>query len=240
MIRAEHVTKTFGRFVALKDVSFRVEKGETFALLGPNGSGKTTMLKTMVGLVLPTSGQLFVHDLDVSRHGLESRRLISYLPQRAVFPEVLTAGEILHFYCLLRDIPVEKGKEILDRVGFNGFTNKPVSEFSGGMLQRLGLAVMVLPDAPMLLLDEPTANLDLHGAKKFREFILSEKQRGKTVVFSTHQLEEAWELADRVGIFVGGRLVASESVEDLKSTYRAARSIEDMYLHYVEDHDTAS
>ncbi|RPH37599.1 ABC transporter ATP-binding protein, partial [bacterium] len=203
-----------------------------------NGSGKTTMLKTLVGLNLPTSGQLFMHGLDVSRFAVESRRFISYLPQRAIFPEVLSAGEILRFYCRLRNIPAEKAKEILDRVGFNGFTNKPVSEFSGGMLQRLGLAIMVLADSPILLLDEPTANLDLHGAKRFREFILGEKQRGKTIIFSTHLLEEAGELADRVGIFVGGRLVAQESVEGLKSTYRAARTVQDMYLYYVEHHET--
>lgn len=236
MIRAEHVTKLFGRFLALHDVSFRVKEGETFALLGPNGSGKTTMLKTIVGLTLPTSGQLFVHGLDIAQNAVQSRQFLSYLPQRAVFPEVLSAGEVLRFYCRLRNIPTERATATLDRVGFNGFAGKPVSEFSGGMVQRLALAVVVLPDAPILLLDEPTANLDLHGAQKFREFILAEKQQGKTIIFSTHLLEEAEELADRVGIFVAGRLVAQESVEDLKSMYRAARTVHDMYLQYVEQH----
>lgn len=236
MIRAEHVAKRFGRFQALQDVSFRVKEGETFALLGPNGSGKTTMLKTIVGLTQPTSGRLFVHGLDISQHAVQSRHFLSYLPQRAVFPEVLSAAEILRFYCRLRDIPVERARATLDRVGFNGFAGKPVSEFSGGMMQRLALAIMVLPDSPILLLDEPTANLDLHGAKNFREFILAEKQRGKTILFSTHLLEEAEELADRVGIFVAGKLVAQESVEGLKNTHRAARTVHDMYLHYVEQH----
>lgn len=234
MICAEHVGKRFGGFQALQDVSFRVKEGETFVLLGPNGSGKTTMLKSIVGLTRPTSGQIFVHGLDISREAVQSRRFLSYLPQRAVFPEVLTAGEILRFYCRLRDIPLEQAKATLDRVGFNGFAGKPVSEFSGGMLQRLALAVMVLPDSPILLLDEPTANLDLHGAKKFRDFVLGEKRQGKTILFSTHLLEEAEELADRVGIFVAGRLVAQESVDDLKHTHRATRTVHDMYLHYVE------
>jgi ABC-2 type transport system ATP-binding protein len=101
------------------------------------------------------------------------------------------------------------------------------------MVQRLGLAVISLPDAPILLLDEPTANLDPQGVKRFREFVLNQKENGKTIIFSTHMLTEAEQLADRVGIFVGGRLVAQESIESLRKTYLANKTIEDMYLHYV-------
>lgn len=238
MIRVDRVTKKFGRTAALEDVSFVVEEGETFALLGPNGSGKTTMLKLMVGLTLPTAGEVVVHGVDVRRRPIEARQHLSYLPQRASFPEVLSAEEILRFYCRLRSIPADEATNALARAGFNGFGRKPVGEFSGGMLQRLGLAVMMLPDAPILLLDEPTANLDLHGAKRFREFVHEEKRKGKTIVFSTHVLEEAEELADRVGIFVGGRLVAQESTDGLQSTYLAVKTIEDVYLHYVERNGT--
>jgi ABC-2 type transport system ATP-binding protein len=101
------------------------------------------------------------------------------------------------------------------------------------MIQRLGLAVISLPKSPILLLDEPTANLDPQGVKRFREFILNQKEAGNTIIFSTHLLAEAEQLADRVGIFVSGKLVAEESIENLRQTYLATRTIEDLYLHYV-------
>jgi ABC-type multidrug transport system ATPase subunit len=127
----------------------------------------------------------------------------------------------------------------MTRVRFNGFTDKLVSDFSGGMIQRLGLAVIALPDAPILLLDEPTANLDPQGVKRFREFIMSQRALGKTILFSTHLLDEAEQIADRVGIFVSGRLAAEESIESLKRTYLAAQTLEDFYLHYVGNRDDA-
>ena len=139
----------------------------------------------------------------------------------------------MRFYCRLRKLPLERVDEAIAKARFNGFSGKPVSEFSGGMTQRLGLAVASLPDAPILLLDEPTANLDPEGVKRFREFVLNQKEDGKTIIFSTHLLAEAEQLADRVGIFVSGRLMAQESIENLCRAYQENRTIEDMYLHYV-------
>ncbi|MEK6565660.1 MAG: ABC transporter ATP-binding protein, partial [Bacteroidota bacterium] len=144
------------------------------------------------------------------------------------------AREIVRFFARLRGVPQTKADEVLEKARFNGFSDKPVSEFSGGMIQRLGLAVISLPDAQILLLDEPTASLDPQGVKRFREFVLEQKEQGKTIVFSTHMLAEAEQLADRVGIFVGGKLVAQESVESLRATFLQNKTIEDMYLHYVE------
>jgi ABC-type multidrug transport system ATPase subunit len=237
MIQVEHLVKKFGNFVAVQDVSFTVKEGEVFAFLGPNGSGKTTTMKSIVGLNVPTSGRILINNLDVQRYPKETRQFVSYLPQRVVFPENQSAREVLRFYCRLRKLPLERADETLVRARFNGFADKPVSEFSGGMIQRLGLAVIALPDAPILLLDEPTANLDPQGVKRFREFILHQKENGKTIIFSTHLLQEAEQLADRVGIFVGGRMVAQESIETLRRTYLASRTIEDMYLHYVGGDD---
>jgi ABC-type multidrug transport system ATPase subunit len=127
--------------------------------------------------------------------------------------------------------------EMLAKARFNGFSDKLVSEFSGGMVQRLGLAVASMPDAPILLLDEPTANLDPQGVKRFREFVLEQKQKGTTVIFSTHLLAEAEQLADRVGIFVGGKVVALESIDNLRRTFLSKGTIEDLYLHYVGNED---
>ncbi len=233
MIKVEHLVKQYGKFTAVNDISFTVKEGEVFALLGPNGSGKTTTMKSIVGLNVPTSGRILVNTLDVRRYPKETRRFMSYLPQRVVFPENQSARDIMRFYCRVRKLPLERADEMLEGARFNGFSDKLVSEFSGGMVQRLGLAVVSLPDAPILLLDEPTANLDPQGVKRFREYILNQRENGKTIIFSTHLLQEAEQLADRVGIFVSGKLVAEESVDTLKKTYLASRTIEDMYLHYV-------
>lgn len=233
MIEVDHLVKQFGTYTAVNDVSFTVNTGEVFAFLGPNGSGKTTTMKSIVGLNVPTAGRIRINSLDVQHYPKEARRFTSYLPQRVVFPENQTAREVMRFYCRLRKLPVERADEALARARFNGFSDKPVGEFSGGMVQRLGLAVISLPDAPILLLDEPTANLDPQGVKRFREFILAQKENGRTIIFSTHLLQEAEQLADRVGIFVGGKLAAVESTETLRQTYLASRTIEDMYLHYV-------
>ena len=217
-VAVQNVTKRFGDFAALTDVSFNVEPGETFALLGPNGSGKTTSLKCMAGLTIPTSGRIVIGDYDVRKHQRQARELLSYLPQRVAFHEQLTAREVLRFYCRLRRLPQQRIQETLDTPNFhfNGFSDKAISQFSGGMLQRLGLAVACLPNAPVLMLDEPTSSLDPEGAIQFREFLASFKRQGKTVIFSSHTLADVEQLADRVAILVGGRLVALPSVTALR------------------------
>lgn len=237
MIEVRHFTKTYGSFSAVNTISFTVKEGEVFALLGPNGSGKTTTMKAIVGLNIPTSGTILVNGIDVRQFPKETRRFVSYLPQRVVFPENLTAREILHFYSSIRHLPKQRAEEILHRYQFEHVANKCVGEFSGGMIQRLGLAVVALPNAPILLLDEPTANLDPQGVKRFREFILNQREDGKTIIFTTHLLPEVEQLADRVGIFVSGRIVAQESIESLRRSFLANKTIEDMYLHYVESHN---
>ena len=237
VVQVEHFTKRFGRFTAADDVSFEVNKGEVFALLGPNGSGKTTTMKAIVGLNIPTEGRILVRGIDVNRQPKRARTIMSYLPQRVVFPENLTAREVIRFYGRVRRLPMSVADEMLAKARFNGFSDKLVSEFSGGMVQRLGLAVASMPDAPILLLDEPTANLDPQGVKRFREFVLEQKQKGTTVIFSTHLLAEAEQLADRVGIFVGGKVVALESIDNLRRTFLSKGTIEDLYLHYVGNED---
>ena len=219
IIRVTGLTKSFGAFKAVDDVSFEIKKGETFALLGPNGSGKSTTLKCLVGLTRPTSGQLFINDLDVSKNPRQSRQLLSYLPQRVSFHDNLTAREVMEFYCRLRKVRASRVDELLrsSSFHFNGFANQSISKFSGGMVQRLGLAVACLPDAPVLVLDEPTISLDPEAAIQFREFLGELKSAGKTIVLSSHMLADAEQLADRIGILVGGRLVAVESIEALRA-----------------------
>jgi ABC-type multidrug transport system ATPase subunit len=222
IINVQNVIKKFGSFVAVNNVSFHVERGETFALLGPNGSGKTTILKCMLGLTLPSSGNISVGGFDVFRNSREAKRLMSFLPQRVSFSDQLTGREVMEFYCRLRRIPLHRIDETVSTPNFrfNGFFDKSVSEFSGGMIQRLGLAVACLPDAEVLVLDEPTVSLDPAGAIQFREFLAGLKRKGKTIVFSSHVLADVEELADRVAILIGGKLVVSQSVAELRNELR--------------------
>lgn len=231
-IKVQKLTKKFGDFTALDDVSFTVAEGETLALLGPNGSGKTTTLKCLAGLTIPTSGKISIGDHDLRTQPRQAKELMSYLPQRVAFHDQLTAREVLQFYCRLRRLPDQRVEETLSTPNFhfNGFSDKAVSQFSGGMLQRLGLAVACLPNAPVLVLDEPTSSLDPKGAIQFRQFLASLKREGKTIVFSSHLLNEVVQLADRVAIMVEGRLVALEPV----SAFHEASSLEEIYLRYVQ------
>jgi Cu-processing system ATP-binding protein len=218
MIDVQHLTKEYEGHVAVNNVSFTVNAGEAFALLGPNGSGKTTTLKCLVGLVAPTQGEIKINHCDIRKAGRDALQWLSYLPQRVAFPESLTAREILWFYSRLRRVRSGRVEELLatPQFHFNGFSNKPVSQFSGGMVQRLGLAVACLPDAPLLVLDEPTVSLDPEGALRFREFLAGLKRAGKTLLFSSHVLADVEQLADRVGIMVAGRMVTVESVSALR------------------------
>ncbi len=237
MIEVRNLIKRFGDFVAVNGVSFDIREGESFALLGPNGSGKSTILKCLAGLTTPTSGEIRISGFDTQEKPRESRRLFSYLPQRVGFHDCLTAREVLEFYCRLRKLPSTRIDKVLhgSEFDFNGFCEKRVAELSGGMKQKLGLAVASLPDAPILLLDEPTVSLDPAGAIAFRQFLKGLKAKGKTIVFTSHMLADVEALADRVAILVDGKLVALESVEAIRQrTKDRNETIEEVYLDYAK------
>jgi ABC-type multidrug transport system ATPase subunit len=237
MIEVRNLTKEFGAFAAVNGVSFDVAEGTTFALLGPNGSGKSTILKCLAGLSTPSRGDISIAGVDALKKPQLARRSISYLPQRVDFHDCLTGQEVLEFYCRLRKLPATTIETALHRseFDFNGFCEKRVSELSGGMRQKLGLAVACLPDAPILLLDEPTVGLDPAGAIAFRKFLKSLKGQGKTIVFTSHVLADVEMLADRVAILVDGKLVAVESIEELRQrTGERKETLEEVYLDYAK------
>ena len=236
MIKVTNLTKSFGNFPALSDISFEVKRGETFALLGPNGSGKSTTLKCIAGLTVPTSGNISVLGADVWKERKQALQSLSYLPQRATFPDTLSAREVMRFYCRLRKLPLDRIDQLLanSEFDFDGFADRRVVEFSGGMTQRLGLAVACLPDTPLLLLDEPTVSLDPEGAVQFREFVKGLKRAGKTILFSSHMLEDVQQLADQVAILVNGKLVALQSIEQLRKEAGEA-TLEQIYIRYIHE-----
>jgi len=200
--------KVFGYQVAVADLTLDVRPGETLALLGPNGSGKTTTLKAAAGLIRPTSGEVLLGDPGRPASVPSARNLVSFLPQRVTFPDTLTGRDVIEFYRELRGTPADRTDEVLRFASLNGAAGRAVGTYSGGMLQRLGLAVAVLPQAPVFLLDEPTAALDPDGLAAFYLVVERHVAEGRTVLFTSHQLGDVERLADRFAVLVAGRLVA--------------------------------
>ena len=163
MISFHAFSKRYGALTAVESLDLEVGAGEVVALLGPNGSGKTTCLKAAAGLIHPTSGEVLLGEPGRPAGNPAARQALSFLPQRVSFPEALTGKEVLEFYRRLRGVPAPRVDEVLKFASLNGAGSKAVGLYSGGMVQLLGLAVAMLPDAPVLLLDEPTAALDPDG-----------------------------------------------------------------------------
>ncbi len=196
MITATHLTKCYGKHRILNDVSFSIQPGEAVALWGTNGAGKTTTLRCLLGTV-KFMGQLTVNSLDVKREGKRVRASIGYVPQETAFYD-MTIGQTMQFYAKLKRVATTDIAPILERVDLAVQTQKPVKNLSGGMKQRLALAVSLLGDPPVLLFDEPTANLDTQSRQEFLHLVHTFNQDGKTILFSTHRPDEVLSLASRV------------------------------------------
>jgi Cu-processing system ATP-binding protein len=207
--------KRYGAHAAVDSLTLALGPGEAIALLGPNGSGKSTCLKAAAGLLHPTSGEVLLGPDRRRALEPEARRLLSYLPQRVGFPEALSGREVVEFYRGLRGLDRARTDAVLRFASLNGAGERAVGTYSGGMVQRLGLAVAMLPEAPVLLLDEPTAALDPDGLCAFYGVVERRKRQGQAILFTSHQLGDAERLADRFAILVGGRLHALFTAREL-------------------------
>jgi ABC-2 type transport system ATP-binding protein len=205
------------RLVAVRDVSLDVEEGEVFGLLGPNGCGKSTTLKVLLGLVTPTSGSATVFGYD--SRDFPARREVGFLPENPYFYKFLTAMETIRFYGKLCGLSgralTERANELLALVGLEDARDRRVGTFSKGMLQRIGLAQAIVQDPRLVVLDEPTAGVDPVGSRQIRDLILALKARGMTVLLTSHLLEQVQEVCDRVGIMARGQLIRHGKLEDL-------------------------
>jgi Cu-processing system ATP-binding protein len=209
-------SKRFGAHCAVVDLELEVGRGEVVALLGPNGSGKTTTLKAAAGLIEPSAGEVLVGDPPRPARAAAARASLSFLPQRVAFPESLSGREVLEFYRALREVPAGRVDAVLRFAALNGSSGRAVGTYSGGMVQRLGLAVALLPDAPLVLLDEPTAALDPDGLCAFYGLVERARGEGRTVFFTSHQLGDVERLADRFAVLVEGRLAACLTGRELR------------------------
>ncbi len=203
--------------MAVKNLSLSVQPGEVYGLLGPNGCGKSTTLKILLGLVTPNSGRALIFGKDSREY--RSRRDVGFLPENPYFYKFLTAAETLAFYgkiCgLSGKILATRIDELIELVGLRDARDRRVGGFSKGMLQRIGLAQALIQDPSLVVLDEPTAGVDPAGSHQIRDLILDLKKRGKTVLLTSHLLEQVQEICDRVGIMARGEMIREGSLDDL-------------------------
>ncbi|WP_461864242.1 ABC transporter ATP-binding protein [Thermococcus sp.] len=211
-IEIRGLKKSYNGFQALKGVDLEVNEGEIFALLGPNGAGKTTLIRILAEGLGYDSGEIRIFGEKLSK---KTARFIGYVPQESIAYDLLTVEENLKFYADLYDAPKEKISQLIDY--FDLPKKKKAKELSGGLRRRLNLAIALLYDPKILILDEPSAGLDVPSRRELWELILGFRKEGKTVLISTHYMEEAEALADRVAIMNEGSIIATGTPEELKS-----------------------
>jgi ABC-2 type transport system ATP-binding protein len=220
IIELSDLTKKYGSFTAVDSLNLNNRKGEIFGLLGPNGAGKSTSILMMLGLTEPTSGSVSVCGLDPTRNAIDVKRKVGYLPEDVGFYDNRTGLENLIFTAQLNSIPqkesVEKSQNLLIKVGLGEALHKRTGKYSRGMLQRLGLADVLIKDPEVIILDEPTLGIDPNGVREFLELIVSlSREEGITVLFSSHDLHQIQKVCDRVGLFVNGKLLAEGNIQSL-------------------------
>ena len=197
MIAARSLTKSYGATPVLRGLSFTAAPGEITLLVGPNGAGKSTTMKIVAGLISADGGTVRVHGVDVGCERSKAQRSLAYLPQRPSFHPRLTVREILRFYARLRGLSAERSDAVIQLAALEEFARTRTGALSGGTRQRLGLALLLLPDAPVLLLDEPGLSLDPGWRTRLQELLQEEARRGKTVLVTTHLVAEWNAVTDR-------------------------------------------
>jgi nitrous oxidase accessory protein len=214
VVRVRSLVKRFGKFTAVNGLDFDVAKGEAVALWGRNGAGKTTAIKCILGL-LRSEGEIQVAGCDLKRDGKGVRRSLGYVPQELALQEDLGTLETLEFYARLKKVPAARAQEVLTDVQMTKHAKKKIGELSGGMKQRIALAIALLADPPVLILDEMTSNLDTNARGGFLGLLERQRERGKTIVFTSHRLDEVQALADRVLVMEDGQLFTECSPDRL-------------------------
>ncbi len=219
IIQTENLAKHFnrGRLRALDSVSLQVGPGRVFGLLGPNGAGKTTLVKLLLGILHPTTGAAEIFGQPVTNYNLRER--VGYLPENHRYPDFLKGGMVMEYFGRFANVAPETRRqripELLKLVGMDKWADTKIRKYSKGMMQRLGLAVAMINDPDLLLLDEPTDGVDPIGRKEIRDIILHLKQRGKTIFINSHLLSEVEMVSDEVAIMNKGKIVVQGAVEQL-------------------------
>lgn len=219
ILETHSLGKRYGNLSALRDCSLGVHRGEIFGLLGPNGAGKTTLLRLLLGFTHPTSGWARISGLDCEKDSVRVRREVSYLPAEPRFFRSMRGRDVVHFFGRMRgDHSGREGQRLAERLELD--LSRPVSQMSTGMRQKLGLAVSLANATPLVILDEPTANLDPSVRGDVLNLVREARAAGRTVVFSSHILSEVEEICDRVVILRAGTVVHTQVMSQLRQRHR--------------------
>ena len=234
MIELVHLVKKFGDLTAVNDISLTIPRGEFFAMLGPNAAGKTTTLKLLAGLMKPTAGCARVCGFDMQTHPLEARRRIAYLPDFPFLYDKLTAWEFFRFTGHLFHMAEAKieanAQELIGRFHLGDFVNLPLESLSHGTRQRIAIVSALLHEPEVFVIDEPMVGLDPQHARVVKDVFKERSRAGVTVLVSTHQLSVAEEMADRIGIIHGGKLVAVGNRDELRKQSGSSGQLEEIFL----------
>lgn len=234
LIETSHLVKRYGDKLAVDDVSFQVNAGEIFGFLGPNGAGKSTTIKMIVGLLHPTSGTVKVGGYDVVTQSVQAKAACGYVPDEPNLYAKLTGRELMRFvgdlYGLDRAQTVRRSEELLRLFGLVEAGNDTTDTYSHGMKQKTSLAAALVHDPKILILDEPTVGLDPKSARLIKDILRQIAERGAAVMLSTHILEIAQNMCDRIAIINQGKVIASGTMEELRQLGQGESSLEDIFL----------
>jgi ABC-2 type transport system ATP-binding protein len=239
MIELNHVTKKYGTKTAVQQLSLNIEEGELFAFLGPNGAGKTTTIKLLCGLLFPTEGTVRVGGFDLEQEGDRARQLISYVPDQPYLYEKLTGREFLQFIADMYGMESSHGRrrieEMIDLFELADFVDDLTERYSHGMRQRTVFAAAFLHEPRVLIVDEPTVGLDPRSIRLLKDLLRREADLGMTIFLSTHSLDVAQQLADRIGIVDHGKLICCGDLDTLRREAALDGSLEDVFLKLTEE-----
>ena len=243
-VLVEHLTKSYGSLQALKNVSLDVKEGEFFGLLGPNGAGKTTLISILAGLCRPDSGRALVMGTNVQTNFIEARRLLGVVPQELVFDPFFTVRETLRFqsgYFGIRNND-DWIDEIMTHLDLTSKANSNMRSLSGGMKRRVLVAQALVHRPPVIVLDEPTAGVDVELRQSLWKFISRLNQDGHTILLTTHYLEEAESLCGRIAMLKSGQVVALDTTQNLLARYGAHKAqagqeadLEDVFIQIMAE-----
>ena len=238
-ISADNLCKNFNSTVAADKISFSVPRGEIFGFLGPNGAGKTTTLRMLTGLLRPDSGRAVIDGLDISRHPIEAKMRMGVIPETSnvyadlsAFENLLLAGR---FYGIEKNKLREKADNLLKRMGLYEKKDIEVRKFSKGMKQKVSVACALVNDASVLFLDEPAAGLDVKSRRLIREVILEAKNSGAAIFLTSHDIQEASVICERVAVINRGKIAAIDTPENLKRIFEETKSVEVSFDRLVDE-----
>ena len=234
LVKVKDVVKTYGDIVALDHVNLEIYSGEILGLLGPNGSGKSTLIKVIAGLLKPDKGEVYINGYSPLKNPIEVRKLIGYVPEEVVLYESLSVREFFEFIARARELDPSYFKERLTKfinaLGLNDRLDDLIGSLSKGNKQKVAIIAALLHDPTVLLLDEPIMGLDPISAKIFKEYLLEIRSQGKAILFSTHILEIAEKMCDRIAVIYKGKIIAEGTIDELKSEAKVRGTLEDVFL----------